>query len=261
MGDPLFGTERLPILPEWSPDGTKIAVALADGSLDTDDLGCVWSSETCRSGLAIIPYEGAIGTPEILVENGGDEYHFYPSWSPDGQYIVFASASYDMMGDPYQKSISNDNAVLRLVRATGGPYTCPSTDCWELSRGAQYNASQAAAGLGRRSTWPKFTPFAQDGGQIMFISLNSMIEYGHIEPPFSQLWMFAVDLRFLDTGDPSFPPVWLPLQEPEFGGLTPYWTELLPCNVDPEGGCSGCVASESCIVRADNSCQCEVVVR
>jgi hypothetical protein len=284
VGDPIFGTaggtELYPIHPEWSPDGTKIAVALIDGSLDgtcTDavmsglddpaDWGCTWTSQTCRSGIAIIPYlgNGQIGTPAIVVQQTGMDYHFYPTWSPDGEWIAFASARLDQVCSQ-QQSESNPNAVLRMARATGGPYTCPSDDCIELTNGTQYTWDTALAGQGKQSTWPKFAPFAQgENGNIFFIGFNTKIDYGFLSPiddtthlNENEIWMFAVDVSKVGTGDPSYAPVWLPYQDLYDGSITPYWTSILPCQSDPSGGCTGCVAGEECIVDStSNVCRCE----
>ncbi len=166
--------------------------------------------------------------------------------------MAFASATHDSApGGRTQKSLSNDNAVLRMVRSTGGPYECPGPQCYELTRGMQYSVSDADAGNGKRSTWPKFTPFAQgDDSSLMFVSFNSRIDYGFLSTGETQLWMFAVDVSGLQAGaDPSFTPIWLPYQEFDDASLTPYWTTSLPCEVDPDGGCAGCVGYEQCVVN------------
>ena len=266
--DPIFGSERLPILPEWSPDGTKIAVTLTDATGDDANFGCVWTSETCRSSIAIVGFDGAaITAPEVLVVGSGGEYHFYPTWSPDGRYIAFASGRLEMgvvnEEGKIQKSQSNPNAILRLVPTTGGPHACPGPTCYELTNGMQYSSAQASSHTGLQSTWPKFTPFAQgDGGSVMFISFNTKVDYGFLSHGENQIWMFAIDTAKLGSGDPSYAPVWLPYQDIDDGSLTPYWTETLPCDVDPQGSCAGCVEGETCVVDEQaNRCQCEGIIR
>ncbi len=240
----------VPIMPEWSPDGSAIAVTLADNEVME---GCIWSWNTCQGSIGVLSVENGqvVGAPRVVVpfDAASGLGHFYPTWSPDGQYLAFASAS--------GESFNNSKTVLRLVRAQGGPYTCPGPDCWELTAGTRYTPAQAATVQGH-STWPKFTPFAQGANEnLLFISFTSRLPYGFSTSGNSQLWMFAVDTdRLASGGDPSYSPIWLPFQDPSDLSLTPYWTEELPCQSDAVGGCSGCVAGEVCEVDSANHCQC-----
>jgi hypothetical protein len=121
--------------------------------------------------------------------------------------------------------------------------------------------ADAMARKGKGSTWPKFTPFSQNSGKLMFVSFSSQIDYGVRSSARAQLWMAAIDLEKLGQGDPSFAPIWLPHQDNSDENFTPYWTEILPCDVDASGGCKGCVGSERCIVDQANQCHCAVVVK
>jgi hypothetical protein len=263
LGDPIFGgdAQTLPILPEWSPDGSALAVALANSAPDSM---CLWTYVTCNSPIAVIPVEGgaALGEPRLVATNADpEEYNYYPTWSPDGQWIVFQSAR-RVRNDEHAivepRSLGNPNGVIRMVRSSGGPYVCPGPDCIELSRGIGYTPEEALAGAGKAATWPKFTPFSQGpDGALTFVSYTSHLPYGFHGSEKSQLWMFAVDTSKVGSAtDPSFSPIWLPYQDENDGALTPYWTETLPCEIDANGACSGCVAGERCTVTTGNRCEC-----
>jgi hypothetical protein len=256
VGDPLFGPQQLAILPEWAPDGKTIATTLMNRQS-----GCGWTFFSCYSTIALLPVLGtsiAAAQPLVKWTPSDPMFHFYPSWSPDGQYVAFVSAP---TGVTDKGSSDNANAVLRLVPATGGPHTCPGPTCYELTNATQYSLADAMARQGKGSTWPKFTPFSQASGKLLFISFSSQIDYGVKSSGRAQLWMAAIDLTKLGKGDPSFTPIWLPHQDIEDENFTPYWTEILPCNVDADGGCKGCVGTERCVVDSANQCQCSVVVK
>lgn len=253
VGHAIFGADTIGIHPEFSPDGSKLAVTLAEneGSLSA------WSNQAGGIGYLPVAADGSLGSAVVVVTAPSDgSYHFYPTWSPDAKYLAFVSSS-DANGS--SGSLGNDHALLRMVAVADAPADCPGPKCIELTRGTGYTPADALAMSGTTgSTWPKFAPFAQGQNQnVYFITFTSRRKLGVRPLDNTQLWMFGIDTAV--TPDPSFSPFWLPYQSPSDGSLSPYWTETLPCNT--EGGtCNGCLASEQCVINPDeNSCVCEAI--
>jgi WD40-like Beta Propeller Repeat len=239
VGHPFLGPNRFATFPEWSPDGQSIAITVGTTAPPRANYG---ATALLTSDIAILPYnDGALGPATVLVPASGGEYHFYPSWSPDGKWLVFATAK---MGGPTEddKSPANRTARLRLV---------------EVATGRVYELGAATQGSSSTSTWPKFTPFAQQSGDLLFIAYSTKIDYGYVlqqqslkdgqtpagSPPgwkHPQIWMAAISLANLRAGqDPSYAPIWLPYQETTQDNHIPYWTEVITCqgNVD-QAGCN-----------------------
>lgn len=212
--------------PEWSPDGESIALTVGT-SLPVQ---IAFGFNVGDSDIAVLPVRGGQpGPARVLVAHDRD-IHFYPSWSPDGKWIVFVSAP----AGSGAKSYDNPQARLRLVAASGGTIH-------ELGRATQ--------GPGNTSSWPKFTPFSQLGGQLLFVAFSSKIDYGFVVRGKStpQLWLAAIDLRRLGQGDPSWAPVWLPFQEPDQNNHLPFWTEALGCREDADCGAGARCQMGGCV--------------
>ncbi|HVR03168.1 MAG TPA: hypothetical protein VMT47_13615 [Polyangia bacterium] len=194
--------------PEWSPDDMSIAVTVsAQGDAD-------WSVRT--GDIGVLPYnDGQFGPVETLVPTG-TEFNFYPTWSPDGHWIAFATAPVGPMQTSYQQV----HARLRLV----------NRDTRVVS---ELVAASGAAGS--TSTWPKFAPFTQPGG-LMFLTFNSKMDYGFFLPSnaggLAQLWMTVLDVsKLAQTGaDASRPPVWLPFQDVAEHSYLGWWAESIGCD-------------------------------
>ncbi len=221
----VLGTpERRVYFPEWSPDGREIVATLASGDERP------WS--VTNGYLVVIPYDdGRFGAARVIVPKEPALSHFYPTWSPDGRYVAFASAP--TMG----RSYDNPNARLRLVARDGGRV-------FELGRATQ--------GIGKTSTWPKFTPFVQGRGRILFLTFNSKMDYGFVlknsrapQGGWPQLWLSAIDLDELDAGDPSSAPIWLPFQEVTQRNHLGHWTERVVCRAGA-ATTGGCGENERC---------------
>ena len=252
IGDSPFSPGTLAILPEYSPDGTRLVATLTDSGVD----GCSWSYSTCTGGLVIVDVNGNhINSVTPLTTPAAGTVHYYGSWSPAGDYIAFVSAAGTT---PSTKCDMIDTGTLYLVPSTGGPYTCPSASCWELTQGGQSFVSVPSM-AGPHTTIPKFAPFSQGPtGNISFITFTTSIRYGWRTEGRSQIWMFGLDTSRL-PGDPSFAPIWLPYQEYDDGSLAAFWAEIAPCASDTAGGCSGCRPGEECKFNQNNECYCSFI--
>lgn len=221
--------------PEFSPNDDAVVLTLSD---DPD------SAIAVRQGdIAVMDYhreDDSFDNLRVIVPGTDELFHFYPTWSPDGQFIAFASAPVenDELGMP-RKSYDQQKARLRLVRRTGG-------EVYELSR--------AMPELDKWSTYPKFAPFsAGQAGDLMFLTFNSKVNYGLIldndalgDQRVAQLWMSAIDVSKLPD-DPSSPPIWLPFQDPTQAGHLGIWTSEVRCR--PDLGANACGFGQHCQVE------------
>lgn len=218
--DPVhLGQEGQGYFPDFSPDGNRIAVTLSDHP-DTP-----WAVST--GSIATLEFDGVnFSDAKVLVPMTDQEFHFYPSWSPDGNWIVFASAPRGE--DP--------------GRCTDGTTPCPTISYDQPNArlrvahfpdGRVYDLNRATQALGFTSTMPKFATTVADRVNEMFITFNSKMPYG-IEVPSNvpaQLWLSVLDFDRLPD-DPSSAPVWLPFQSFGQKNHLAYWTDNVPCRKD-----------------------------
>jgi hypothetical protein len=235
------------VMPEWSPDGKNIVFigVPQDGFIGSEmSQGFPLPAGDWILGNAgsvmVMPYnDGQFGmATEVVPFVTQSEYHFYPAWSPDSQWIVFATGKFPGSSptaanngvDTSGKCMSydQDSARLRLVKAAGG---------------APFELSAATHAMNKTSTWPKFAPFIQGGGNLVFITFSSKFAYGFVVPDGArpQLWMSAIDLNKANAeggiGDPSYPPFWLPFQDPTQNNHEGIWTNDVACNGNGNGDC------------------------
>lgn len=223
---------KIGYFPEFSPSDDAVVLTLTVPE-QTD------SAIAVRAGdIAIVDVDlanGTFGTPRTLVPDTG-EFHFYPTWSPNGDFIAFASAPRGIGedGNP-RKSYVQKQARLRLVR---------------VEDATVFELTNATHEQGKWSTYPKFAPFTSGSG-LSFLTFNSKIDYGLIQAnsakpddeKVAQLWMSAVDVTKLPA-DPSSPPIWLPFQDPSQPGHLGLWTKDVKCRTDVGG--TGCAFGQTC---------------
>jgi hypothetical protein len=220
---------KVAYFPEWSPDGGSIAVTLGKAAL----VEIAGGFNLTEADVAVLPVAGDKIGPARLIVTHDQDIDYYPSFSPDGKWIVFSSAAATTKMTAAQ-TYNNAAARLRLVAATGGKI-------YELGRATQ--------GAGNTASWPKFTPFSQLDGQLLFVTFSSKIDYGSLVrgQTTPQLWLAAIDLRRLPEGDPSWAPVWLPFQEPNQNNHLPFWTEALGCAQDSDCGEGATCKNAGCV--------------
>jgi hypothetical protein len=250
VGDPnsLLPRGKQVTHPEWSPSGTRVAFTMYTGIV-YDSTGAVTHTiaDTRPSDGEIVtmrfdPLTGHLGDLRVIVPmNATDKlFHFYPSWSPDERWLIFASGPLGV------SAYAAPDARLRLAAADVEGQVCPGPTCYELA-----NASQ---GADLSSTWPKISPIALEHESVLFVTFSSKMDYGSIllnaganGANRAQLWMSAIDLRGMAPGgDPSLPPVWLPFQDVTQANHLPFWTAIVACT---NNGISyaGCGDTEICV--------------
>ncbi len=215
---------RSALMPDWSADGKTVVFASAPGtgqSVDLTDGSIATMSYSSAGGSNIF------GTPQFLVTAPitlvGNNYPnlFFPSFSPDGDWIVFDAA----LGN--WRNFSNENVAgtrLALVPAKGGT----PVDLTAI------NGTTGAEDV----TWPHWAP--GNTTDYYWIVYSTERDYGHEvtvansnpqciengDQQCKQIWIGAISKAALmgGSGDPSFAPVWLPGQSTQADNISPYWT-------------------------------------
>jgi hypothetical protein len=239
--NPLFmgqtGTDVM-TTPFWSKKGDLLAFtgwvpnpALASSTDPLDKNG----DETPNSEIWIASVTGdmTFGTPTKLVPGVAGKSEYYPAVSDDSQFVVFdessctgpaAPAGEEYGGVSPCSGYDNASATLRMVSAKGGTPVYLT------------NASQNDTWT---NSWPRFAPqhASFQGKSLYWIAFSSRHPYGATLPGTDnpalmdtepQLWFagVVVDASGNVSSDPSFAPVWLPLQNPvgtQLGNHSPQW--------------------------------------
>ncbi|HEY4104509.1 MAG TPA: hypothetical protein VGM44_11490, partial [Polyangiaceae bacterium] len=105
--------------PEWSPDGTAIAVTLAPPDAFNAEMDGTWDTWSVRAGgIGLLPYNnGAFGQVTTVVPVSSTEINCFPTFSPDGKWLAFVTGA---PGGPYMDNTQNPNTRLRLLSLDSG---------------------------------------------------------------------------------------------------------------------------------------------
>ncbi len=195
--------------PEISPAGDALVYVIAG-----DGMGGLnfWGGS-----IAVATLSGTtLGKPKVIVKGDINQNNYYPSFSPDGKWIVFNRVKL--------RSYSNNEAQMWVVKTTGGPPI-------ELKKANQ--------GTNLRNSWARWSPFIQTykDNKLFWFSFSSIRDYGTelpnkkngIQNAIPQIWMTAFDTSLAEKGkDPTFPAFWLPYQDLTSKNHIAQWTKKVP---------------------------------
>ncbi len=163
----------------------------------------------------------AWGIETVLVQSKG-ENNYYPTFSPDGAWVLFAR-SQCQPGDPPTACDSYDDPSARAM-------VVPSAG------GTPIDLAAANATGNLDNSWPRWAPFqgSYKAGDVWWFTFSTMRDYGfrviglpngdHVR----QLWIVGFDpAKALAGKDPSFAPVWLSFQDPASSNHTGQWTSTV----------------------------------
>jgi hypothetical protein len=269
-----------PTMPDWSPDGASVVYVLPakvgawdqgggggrGGGRNDDD-------HAFGGSLYTIPYtgNGQFGTPAPFFASNG-ENNYYPSYSPDGQFVVFDRAPRDTSvatidgctGTAPQVTCPNDSFSNPAARLTLVPNAASSNPI-DLENA---NGSPVASPQKLSNSWPRWSPFVQTyrGSRLLWVAFSSTRDYGvlvrnHLSGMYQcypadsfqlpgadhhgtfdaacqqpKLWMAAINLSEAPNGDPSFPAFFLPFQDISTHNHTPQWTQEVANMPVPDAG-------------------------
>jgi len=213
---------RSALMADWSPDGTKVVFTSGATPGQWIDLN--------GGAIATMTYNYANGThtfgdPQYLVQqpitlpHGTFSNFFFPSYSPDGQFVVFNAARSQWRANP-----AHTAGQRLMLAAANGTFV---QDLPALNGG--YVDSDI--------TWPHWAPTASN--DYYWVVFSSQRDYGHRVTRANsapaciangvlqckQLWLGAIAKNKLTGGiDPSAPPMWLPGQDIAADNISPFWS-------------------------------------
>lgn len=223
------GAPRAALMADWSADGTRVVFATTPHPgqwIDLSDSAIATMSYSYAGGVH------SFGEPSFLVSNPitlpGGVYNnfFFPSFSNDGQLVVFNAARSAWRSNPATAA----GQRLMLTDAAG---------TW-IKDLAALNGGTVDADI----TWPHWAPDSH--GEYYWIVFSSERDYGHRVTRANtapscvangvqqckQIWVGAISKAALAAGavDPSAAPMWLPGQDTQTTNISPFWTAGLIVN-------------------------------
>ncbi len=211
------------LMPDWSPDGTRVVYTSTPNVgqwIDLSNGTITESTYTYNAGQHVF------GPPQIIVPNpqtlpnGSYTNFFFPSFSPDGQLVVFNAAR-----EAWRNSTSAKGTGARIMLAqSSGQWV---TDLTAMNGGFVDNDITWAHWAPTQSSdyyWIVFSSEQDYGHEVTAANTNPTCKNVGVQQC-KQIWIGAIARNKL-TGaiDPSFAPMWLPGQDTQADNISPYWS-------------------------------------
>jgi TolB protein len=187
-------------MPDWSAAGDKVVFSRPGSTIPGPG-----NPGVDRGTLVTI--DPSTWSGEQVLVAGGTVNNYYPSFSPDGQWVLYNQCNGST------NSFDAPDARVMVVPSSGG---------------APLALSMASPTGG--DSWPKWAPYVNtyQNGSVMWLTFSSRRPYGLRADGTSQIWMVGFDpTRAAQHLDPSFSAFWLPFQDSASGNHIAQWVESI----------------------------------
>lgn len=197
-------------MPDWAPDGSWVVYARHGGGPPPCIGPICGSTGVDAASIESYQYDGSMWSPgPTLVPSTGGINNYYPTISPDGEWVLFN-------------------------RSRQNSYDAPDAELWVVPKAGGEPIRLDSATSSNGDSWPKWdvTVYQHQGRTLMWFTVASRRQYGlRLQAgERAQIWMGAFDPS--RAGDQAYPMFWLPFQEIETGNHIAQWVTSIdrqPC--------------------------------